>query len=96
MISGKSTMDSSDSRAACPCDSAPSSEPSEQGQRPAVPERLPEEHDGRRKEEELCRQDDAQARRRLAEQHGLDRRGQEQQPGPRTVGLFEPVQHIKG
>ena len=40
----------------------------EQGQRPAVPERLPEEHDGRRKEEELCRQDDAQARRRLAEQ----------------------------
>ena len=69
---------------------------SEQGQRPTVPERLPEEHDGRRKEEELCRQDDAQARRRLAEQHGLDRRGQEQQPGPRTVGLFEPVQHIKG
>ena len=35
-------------------------------------------------------------RRRLAEQHGLDRRGQEQQPRPRTVGLFEPVQHIKG
>ena len=29
MISGKSTMDSSDSRAACPCDSAPSSEPSD-------------------------------------------------------------------
>ena len=54
----------------------------EQGQRPAVAQRLPKEHDGRRKEKELRRQDDAQPRRSLAEQYGLDRRGQEQQPRP--------------